>query len=263
MFASPYGAGCPGERDSRGQRRRFVRQSVGRDAPMKGIFMDGDEEEVVDPPVEDQDDGGQPAPAPRLRALVDPSPPIEDSQEPGVVNQQGDQEQTSRETAVTFEAWIGRQPESVQKLVDAHIAGLKNAAQSSRTELKQLQGELKKLRDAAAEGSVLRGEIDKLSDKLTLSDQRAEFYEQAHGHRVRNLKLAWIAITNAEGGLTAYQDRRGDIDFELLEEQFPELFIRQSVPLPPDTRPGAGQGSQTVVKRPADMNRLIRKKVGR
>lgn len=173
-----------------------------------------------------------------------------------------DDDEKEEDVVLSFDEWLAKQSKKAQETITAHVTGLKVALDDRKGELKELRKELKTLRDAAAEGSALKTQLTGLTEKMDTAEQRLEFYEQAHGHRIRNLKLAWVAVKNEDGGLESFQDRKGQIDWEMLEEKFPELFIRQAASRPPDVRQGSGSQGGTKT-RPVNMNQAMRGKLGR
>ena len=97
-------------------------------------------------------------------------------------------------------------------------------------------------------------QLEKLTGDMGKLDQKAQFYEDAHGADVANLKLAWIAAQ--EYGLIG---KDGKVDFDQLREQAPELF-KKKAPAPPGN---AGAGAHQSGATQPTMNSFIRRAAGR
>ncbi len=92
-----------------------------------------------------------------------------------------------------FDAWLTNQDDSVKKLVDGHVKGLKTALDGERTRSRDLE---RQLRDAAAKlekGSDAEKRLTELANQAADATRQATFYDMAHAAGVTNLKLAWTA----------------------------------------------------------------------
>jgi hypothetical protein len=165
---------------------------------------------------------------------------------------QGDTGQQS--TALTYDSWLGSQPEDVKTLVEHNIQGLKSALQSERQQRQQLADQL---RDAA---KGVTGEaktaLDKLSSDLEAAQLRADFFEDAAKPDVgcTNPRLAFIAAEQA--GLI---NKKGQVNWPEMRAQYPELF-RQASPAGRGSADGGAGGKRPTA---ASMNDYIRKAAGR
>lgn len=170
-------------------------------------------------------------------------------------NEANTESETQEEQPLTFDAWLGKQDDTIKKLVGSHTSGLKSALDSERDERKKLQRQIKELSKHAEDGSEMRQQLDKLSTDLETTDRRATFYEEAHSNKVTNLRLAWIAAQ--EGELI---DSRGRIDWDGFKAAYPELIERPATVTP---RSNAGNGTGAPPARAQDMNSIIRTMAGR
>ena len=165
---------------------------------------------------------------------------------------QGDTGQQS--TALTYDSWLGSQPEDVKTLVEHNIQGLKSALQSERQQRQQLADQL---RDAAkgVTGDA-KAALDKLSSDLEAVQLRANFFEDAAKPDVgcTNPRLAFIAADQA--GLI---DKKGRVNWAEMRAQYPELFRQANAVGRGSADGGAGGGRRTAVS----MNDYIRKAAGR
>jgi len=163
----------------------------------------------------------------------------------------GDQPQGE---AITYESWIETLEEPQQNLVNDHIAGLKSALESERTQRKDLSKQLRDVAAKAEKGSELEQQLSELSGQLEAAENRAAFYEDAARAEVgcTNAKLAWIAANEIDA-----IDRRGRVNWEAVKGQFPELFQSTT----PRGNAGAGTASQQPTSK--DMNKFIRAAAGR
>lgn len=160
----------------------------------------------------------------------------------------------SQDTPQSFEDWLKDQPDAIKSLYGTHTSGLRSALQKERDDNKALTKQLKELGGKLEEGSEARKAIDDITQKLEVESSRADFYEEAAGKGVADLKLAWLAI-QAEEDLS----HRGKVDFDALKERHPQLFTQQ----PPIPRGNAGSGAGQHPGGGSDMNTLIRKAAGR
>jgi len=159
-----------------------------------------------------------------------------------------------QKTELTFDTWVKDQPDDVKTMLEGRHGRVLADLVGERKTRQDLE---KKVRDLAAK-SEKDGEMQKqltdLADKMGEADRRAEFFEAAHAVGVTNLKLAYtVAVTDE------MFDRRGQVNFEQLKQQYPELFgsVRKQAP------GGAGNGTGGEQKPTGTMNDWIRKKSGR
>ena len=148
----------------------------------------------------------------------------------------------------TYEEWLGKQSDEVKTLLEENVAGLKSALGSER----DARGETeKKLRSAAkeAEGAA-KEKLEKMADDLKSADEKADFFVAAQTAGVSNLKYAYIVAT--QEGLF---DRRGNVNFEKMKTDFPELFGEK-----PKVLKGHGGSGQTSPDAKEDMNAFIRRR---
>lgn len=155
---------------------------------------------------------------------------------------------------MTFDGWLGEQPDDVKSLLDEHTSGLKTALQREREQRKELAGEVKALAKKADAGSEAREALDNLAAKLEAAERKANFYEAVAG-QVSNPRLAWLAAES-----NGYVNDDGTVQMETLKAEFPELFKPTQKPVPPgNAGNGAGQGGAGQ----PDMNAYIRAAAGR
>lgn len=154
----------------------------------------------------------------------------------------------------TFETWVEKQPETVKKLYDSHITGLKNTVKATREERDGLSNQIKELLPKAEKGSELEKSLLDLQSKLNASDRRANFAEEAIKPEIgcSNPKAAF-ALASAEDLF----DKRGNPEWDAIKKMAPELFGK-SIP-----EGNAGNGSQNGGKGGQTMDDLIRAKSGR
>ena len=154
----------------------------------------------------------------------------------------------------TFDEWIGGQNDAVKGLIEGHVKGLKTALGSEREARGEAEKDLRKVADKLEKGSEAQKEVLKLADDVAVGNTKVDFYEDAHKAGVSNLKLAYHVATTED-----LFDKRGNVDFEKMKENFPELFTK------PSHRPkgGAGDGTDTELGRQPSMNEYIRRSAGR
>lgn len=155
-------------------------------------------------------------------------------------------------TNETFETWIGKQDPAIQALYTTHTGGLKSALENERAANKTAQTQLRDLAKKAEKGSELEVALTAQADKLSALEKQAAFQDKAHAANVRNLKLAYIAATQA--GLVS---DKGDCDFAKLRAEYPELFIA------PTGSANAGEGTGNPAPAKQDMNQVLRNAFGR
>lgn len=167
--------------------------------------------------------------------------------------------QTPAAPPETWEAWLAGQDEAVRGVVtplfEAHTQGLRSALESERQQRRDLA---KQLRDATAkmeDGSEARTRLEQATTQLEEAQKRADFFDDAVRPEIgcANPRLAYLAAQEVD----AY-DKRGNVDWKLLQERFPELFRQPRTPAPP-----ANGGAGGNVPQPFDMNVALRKAAGR
>ena len=149
---------------------------------------------------------------------------------------------------LTFDTWLGSQPEDVRGLIDSHVSGLKNALGDERNQRKDLARKLKETSASMEAGSAARASLETMTANLDEASQRADFYAAAAAAGVRNLKLAYQA---------AKVDNLLD-DLGGLKTVYPELF---GAVRPPAGNAGAGAGQDGAPAK--SMNNFIRTAAGR
>ena len=155
---------------------------------------------------------------------------------------------------LAFDRWIGEQDEAVKTMLDGHTSGLKSALESERENRKKLQKELRELAGKAKEGSEAQTQLTAMADRIEAADMKADFYEEAHAAGVSNLKLAFLVAQEEE-----LFDRRGNVNFEQMKKDYPELFGGR----PKVTAGNAGDGTGGTQPSGQDMNSFIRAASGR
>lgn len=156
--------------------------------------------------------------------------------------------------ALEWDTWHNTLPKNAQTLVADHVKGLKTALGSERDARKTAEKDLRDVAKKLEEGSVAQKEVLKLADDVAVGNTKADFYEDAHTAGVSNLKLAYhVAVTEE------LFDKRGNVNFEKMKEQYPELFGK-SPRRPPG---GAGDGAGGDLGQKPDMNAFIRTSAGR
>lgn len=161
----------------------------------------------------------------------------------------------SQDVPASLDEWLSDQPDTIKNLIDSHTDGLRSALNSERAERKKLSQQLKTLGAKAEKGSELESEIAKLTGTLEENQRKADFYERAHTAGVKNLRLAYLAATDGD-----LFDRDGDVNFDKLKEQAPELFASKEKQPTPKGNAGAGRGQGGATP---SMNSFIRRAAGR
>lgn len=159
------------------------------------------------------------------------------------------------ESELTFEAWLTQQEEPVKKLVDGRLHKLSSALDTERDDRKALARQLRDATKQAEDGSELRKQLDAINEQITEHAAKADFFEEAHGRHVSNLRLAYLAAKS--GGLIS---ERGKVDWDALKTGYPELFTIDKPPAPPRGNAGSGTGRQPETK--PNMNDWIRQAAG-
>jgi len=173
----------------------------------------------------------------------------------------GDEQAGTTENAATtqtappdFETWLQAQNETVKGLLDGHTKGLKSALDAERDARKGFEKQVRELAKAADAGSAAQKQLTEMADAMTARDVQMQFYDEAHSQGVSNLKLAYLAATDA--GLI---DQRGRVNWEQMKKSYPELFeVAGRSP-----RGDAGTGTGSTPGGNIDMNTIIRRAAGR
>ena len=154
-------------------------------------------------------------------------------------------------TPEEFAEFLKAQPPEARKAYDEHTLNLRQSIERERESNKTLRRDLKTIA-AQAEGHT-KEDLDALSEKLAVADQRIDFYRLALREGVPNVDLAWLAARE----IGAF-DKHGAPDFSTLKAQYPELF-------PARRKPAAQAGAGTNGESPqaTDMNAFIRRSAGR
>ena len=171
-------------------------------------------------------------------------------------DQQGNQGAGGETPAATWETVLAALPEEQQGLYNQHVQGLRTALQSERDQHQDLARQLREATQRLEEGSETRQQLEQLTGQIEVANQRADFFEQATQPEIgcSSPRLAWLAAQEVEAF-----DRRGNVNWAVLKEQFPELFGQATKKQPPGN---AGSGTSTP---PAaqGMNAFIRRQAGR
>lgn len=180
----------------------------------------------------------------------------DEQQQPTDAEQTGQGETPATDAKpVTFEDWYKTLGPDHQEVLDTHIDGLKSALKSERDERKAVERQLRDLAKQADEGSELRSQLDRMAADAQMATAKAEFFQAGHAANVKNLRLAWLAATDA--GLV--DAKTGECDFGKLKQVAPELFAQK----PTLGGNNAGNGAtQTGAAQPS-MNDWLRSAAGR
>lgn len=146
----------------------------------------------------------------------------------------------------TFETWFGALDAPLQELVNNHVAGLRSALESERTERKSLSKTLKDLSGKLDANSDAAKQLDALRSALETTEKRAGFVEEAAVAGCTAPRAAWH-IAQAEG-MTVAQVRQA----------YPQLFA--AVARAPG---GAGAGVGQPPAKTQTMNDWIRRAAGK
>jgi hypothetical protein len=155
----------------------------------------------------------------------------------------------------TWDEYLATVTPEVKTLYEGHTAGLKSALQTERQQRSDLAKQINTLSKQAAEGSDLKKSLEGVQTQLEAATQRAEFFEAAVKPEIgcSNPSLAFIAARESQA-----IDQKGRINWDVLKQQFPELFAKKAPP------PGnAGSGTQNPPAAKGDMNSFIRRQAGR
>jgi len=175
-----------------------------------------------------------------------------DNNNAGGAGEQQQQTQEQQGQGLTFEAWVTNQPDEIRAMLEGHTSGLRTALSSERDARKAMEKQLKDLAGKAEKGSEFEKQLSELASQQAALEQRAEFFEQAHGAGVTNLKLAYIVAT--QDGLI---DQRGRVNWDGIKKSYPELFGQ--------SKSVAGNAGAGTASTPAavSMNDFIRAASGR
>ncbi len=133
--------------------------------------------------------------------------------------------------ALTFEKWLEMQDDQVRALVNGNIKSLKSALKSERENREMFEKDVRELAKEVEVTTEMQKRVTKLTNQLTASDRRIAFYEAAHAANATNLKLAFIVATQEN-----LFDKQGNVNFELLQRDHPELFTQKKMPRDIDSR---------------------------
>lgn len=154
---------------------------------------------------------------------------------------------------LTFEKWHDGQNDEVKGLIKGHVTGLKTSLATERDARTEAEKSVRDLADKAEKGSEAQAELTKLADNLAESNQKLEFYEQAHEAGITNIKLAFIVAREED-----LINKRGAVNFEKMKETYPQLFSKTRTP-----DGDAGDGTEEKPKPKAGMNEALRAAAGK
>ena len=160
----------------------------------------------------------------------------------------------AKPAVLDWETWHKALPKEAQTLIADHEGGLKTALGSEREARKTAEKDLRDVAKKLEEGSDAQKEVLRLADDVAAGNTKVDFYEDAHEAGVSNIKLAYhVAVTED------LFDKRGNVDFEKMKTDFPELFAK------PTRKPkgGAGDGAGDELGQKAGMSAWIRNQAGR
>jgi len=171
-------------------------------------------------------------------------------------NQQGNQGAGSETPPPTWETVLAALPEEQRKLYEQHTQGLRTALQSEREQHQDLARQLREATGKLEAGSETRQQLEQLTGQIEVANRRADFFEQATQPEIgcSSPRLAWLAAQEVEAF-----DRRGNVNWAVLKEQFPELF-GQGTKKPPPGNAGSGTSNPPAKQ---GMNAFIRQQAGR
>ena len=153
-----------------------------------------------------------------------------------------------------WDAFHASLPDDAKALIEEHESGLRTALNTERDSRKTAEGDLRKVAKKLKDGSEAQTEVLRLADEVAASTKKADFYEDAHGAEVTNLKYAYI-IAEAEDLF----DKKGNVDFVAMKKDYPELFTKKKAP-PGGAGEGTGGGLPGKKK---DMNTILREAAGK
>jgi hypothetical protein len=156
---------------------------------------------------------------------------------------------------LTFDQWFPSQDKAIQDLVQGRLQALEGTLRAQKGERENLTKQIKDLAAKAEKGSETQKALEDVSAKLDAETRRADFFEDAAKPDIgcSNPRLAYLAAQQA-GAI----DQKGRINWDVLKQQFPELFKPKS---PPPASAGAGTSNPPAAKN--SMNDYIRHAAGR
>lgn len=166
----------------------------------------------------------------------------------------GESGNTQQQPPVTFDSWLASQDETVKKLIEGNVSGLKTALVTELESRKGLEKQVRDLAGKAEKGSEAEKQLTTLADQINQADQRTEFYEAAHTAGVTNLKLAYLVAKEED-----LFNKHGQVDFKTMRERFPELFGAGQA----KAKGNAGSGTNQQPTPAQSMNDFIRMSAGR
>lgn len=164
-----------------------------------------------------------------------------------------DETQQTGERPVDFDKWFESQADDIKSLVNSHIQGLKTALDSERESRKSFEKQVRDLATKVEAGSEAQKQLTALADQVGILERRQSFYDEAHSQGVSNLKLAYLAASDA--GLI---DDKGRVNWEQLKKSFPQLFGAAVI----TPKGNAGDGTSVPPGGKASMNTIIRRAAG-
>ena len=153
----------------------------------------------------------------------------------------------------TWDSILQGLPEEAQTIYSQHTQGLQSALKAERQGRKELAEQLREATGQLEAGSKARQDLEAYQVKLQEAEQRADFMTEASGQGIINIQAAW-ALARAFDTF----DRRGNVQWDQLKEQAPELFAQ-----PAPARGNAGSGTSAPPSQAQDMNTYIRRMAGR
>lgn len=176
------------------------------------------------------------------------------TQDQGQQNSAQGQGQQQQGQAMTYDTWLAQQPDDVKTLIEGNITNLRSALQSERQQREEFARQLREATKGAS--GATKESLDQLTGQLEAANARADFYAEAVRPEVgcTNPGLAFLAAQQAE-----LIDKRGRVNWQQMETQYPELFKTQTT-----TPTGhAGTGTSNPATGKASMNDFIRRSAGR
>jgi len=153
----------------------------------------------------------------------------------------------------TFDQWHEGLDDGAKELLKGHVSGLKTSLATEREARGEAETAVRDLAKKAEKGSEAQAELTKLADNLAESNQKLEFYEQAHEAGITNIKLAFIVAREED-----LINTRGVANFEKMKETYPQLFSKIRTP-----DGDAGDGTEEKPKPKAGMNEALRAAAGK
>lgn len=168
-------------------------------------------------------------------------------------NEQTKNEANDTQSFADFSSWLATQPDNIRAAIDEHIRGLKSALTAEREQRRTFERQLREAAAKMAADSEARRALDEHVQRLSVMERQSRFYEDAHVHGCTNLRLAFIAATDA--GLVRDD---GTADWDAVRTRFPELFGG-----PRNAGRAFGGDGHNAMPTVADMNAFIRSAAGR